>query len=319
METTTRHAGSAGTPTRSASFSGGGVDGGAGPGASPGRSRPLPAGGRADAVTREGSSFAASGPSSFGFFAPSAGFASSSGARFTASRRGVQSFSRHASQYSYRPNVSSASPRGTQYCVPSPHASGALFATLLSFVKNESQLSGASPSPVEDTTYTRTFPGDKTSFTSTSFIALHVVLNPFAVASAAVALQISVALPVCEPYRNRTIVASPLASASASASPPPGPSRFRRAMASPSAGHSVSHHGSTASSNPTASFASPRCAILVAPNECNAESSVCAAWLQSFAVVVCLSKSKFVSPSPSTAYDSVPRSSVDSPDFRLRL
>ena len=71
-------------------------------------------------------------------------------------------------------------------------------------MKNVSQLSGASPSPVEDTTNAVTAPGRSTSATSTSFAdeqeATKVVssfpFDPIIAASAAIALQISAALPV---------------------------------------------------------------------------------------------------------------------------
>ena len=66
-------------------------------------------------------------------------------------------------------------------------------------MKNASQLSGASPSPVEDTTNTETAPGRRTAATSVSFMdAQDVAKEPFpkAAASADIALQMSAALPV---------------------------------------------------------------------------------------------------------------------------
>ena len=75
-------------------------------------------------------------------------------------------------------------------------------------MKNASQLSGASPSPVEDTTNTVTAPGLKTSAVSVSFMDEQEVTKalwdasapafaaPRVAASAAIALQISAALPV---------------------------------------------------------------------------------------------------------------------------
>ena len=150
----------------------------------------------------------------------------------------------------------------------------------------------------------------------------HVASNRLELASAAIALQISAALPVWEPYRNRTrvVVEGAIPSGSSAegsgSSPPPRVS----ATALSSGAHSASHHGSTASSRPTASFASPRATMRSAPRNASAESSVCAAWLQSFAVVVWRSRRRLVSPSPRTAYRRGAAERNDrSPALRLRL
>ena len=66
-------------------------------------------------------------------------------------------------------------------------------------MKNASQLSGASPSPVEDTTNTETAPGLRTAATSVSFMDAQDVAKesfPKTAASADIALQMSAALPV---------------------------------------------------------------------------------------------------------------------------
>ena len=121
-------------------------------------------------------------------------------------------------------------------------------------------------------------------------------------------MQISAAFPVCDPNKNLTSGAAEDEGGDAEAP--------TASTASDSGAHNCSVHGSTASSSPTASFASPRWHTRSAPRKLRAESSVCAAWLQSFAVVVCRSRSRFVSPKPSTAYLSLPASDPASPFLR---
>mmetsp|Transcript_29967 Transcript_29967/g.65519 ORF Transcript_29967/g.65519 Transcript_29967/m.65519 type:complete len:219 (-) Transcript_29967:14-670(-) len=142
--------------------------------------------------------------------------------------------------------------------------------------------------------------------------------TPFSAHSAPICLAISMALPVCDPYRMSSSFASsawPLAAAPLAA---PLASLGRRAALR--AGRRwASFHGSTASSSPTASFASQRTHICCPPRNLSAPSSACPDWLQSLAVVVWRSRRRLVSPTAQTANCSLSVRRPRTPSLRLRM
>jgi hypothetical protein len=79
----------------------------------------------------------------------------------------------------------------------------------------------------------------------------------------------------------------------------------------PTASQNDRIHGSTTSVKPVRSSANPSGWNRCPPNAANRASSWMATWLQSWAVVVCRSRSKLESPRPKTAYWNTPRFLAD--------